>query len=191
MEEIKITEEKLAELKKIYNITTDTQIQHDIYIKIEKAESEISSNKDKINKLKRNTKYTQNCRAKKFKILTKNQEVVRYDKSGRLPLLFKHPDLHDQIHDSVEFGSADSKRQKEVVKVRIVENLRKNLEEKYNIYMARTTLKNYLLPRQSNSIAAKAHHHPAWVAVSRVSHTDTRKHSDRHYCLAYLTDVRQ
>ncbi len=75
--------------------------------------------------------------------------------------------------------------------MRIVENLRKNLEEKYNIYMARTTLKNYLLPRQSNSIAAKAHHHPAWVAVSRVSHTDTRKHSDRHYCLASVKYVRQ
>ena len=72
VKEIKIIEEKLAELKKIYNITTDTQIQHDIYIKIEKAESEISSNKDKINKLKRNAKYTQNCRAKKFKILTEN-----------------------------------------------------------------------------------------------------------------------
>ena len=191
VEEIKITEEKLAELKQIYNITTDTQIQHDIYIKIEKAESEISSNKDKINKLKRNAKYTQNCRAKKFKILTENQEVVRYDKSGRPPLLFEHPDLHDQIHDSVEFGSADSKRRKEVVKVRIVENLRKNLEEKYNIYMARTTLKNYLLPRQSNSIAAKAHHHPAWVAVSGVSRTDTREHSDGHYCLASVKYARQ
>ncbi len=57
VEEIKITKEKLVELKQIYNITTDTQIQHDIYIKIEKAESEISSNKDKINKLKRNVKY--------------------------------------------------------------------------------------------------------------------------------------
>src|SRR6266511_753422 len=74
VKEIKIIEEKLAELKKIYNITTDTQIQHDIYIKIEKAESEISSNKDKINKLKRNAKYTQNCKAKKFKILIEKQE---------------------------------------------------------------------------------------------------------------------
>ena len=110
VKEIKITEEKLVELKQIYNITTDTQIQHDIYIKIEKAKSEISSNKDKINKLKRNVKYTQNCRAKKFKILTENQEVVQYDKSGRPLLLFEHPDLHDQIHDSVEFGSANSKR---------------------------------------------------------------------------------
>ena len=51
-------------------------------------------------------------------------------------LLFEYPDLHDQIHDSIEFGSADSKRRKEVVKVRIIEHLRKNLEENYNVYMA-------------------------------------------------------
>ncbi len=75
--------------------------------------------------------------------------------------------------------------------MRIVENLHKNLEEKYNIYMARTTLKNYLLPRQSNSIAAKAHHHPAWVAVSGVSRTDTREHSDGHYCLTSVKYARQ
>jgi hypothetical protein len=69
--------------------------------------------------------------------------------------------------------------------------LRKNLEENYNVYMARTTLNNYLLPRQSNSIAAKAHHHPAWVAVAGVSHTETRDHPDGHYCLASVKSARQ
>ena len=191
LEEIKTSENKLAELKQIYNITTDVQIQHDVYAKIEQAESEISSNKDKIDRLKRNARYVQNCRAKKLKILTENKEVIQYDKPGRPPLLFEHPDLHDQIHDSVEFRSADSKRRKEVVKVRIIENLRKNLKERYNIYMAWTTLKNYLLPRQANSIATKAHHHPAWVAVAGVSRTDTREHPDGHYCLASVKYARQ
>jgi hypothetical protein len=50
-----------------------------------------------------------------------------------------------KIHDAVEFGSADSKRRKKLVKVRIIENMHKNLEERYNIYMALTTLNNYLL----------------------------------------------
>ncbi|CAG8786570.1 13170_t:CDS:2 [Cetraspora pellucida] len=117
-------------------------------------------------------------------MLTENQEVVRYDKVGRPSLLFQHPDLHDQIYTYVESGSADPKRRKEVIKVRIIENLCKNLEERYNIYMARTTLNNYLLSRQANSIAAKAHRHPAWVAVAGVSRTDTQEHPDRHYCLA-------
>ena len=132
-----------------------------MYQKIENLRNEIKSNKDRITKLKRNAKYAQNCKEKKFRQLVENKEVVRYDKPGKPPLLFKHPNLHEHIHDCVEFGSADAKRRKEVVKVRIIENLRKNLEENYNIYMARTTLNNYLLSRQANSIAAKAHHHPA------------------------------
>uniref|UniRef100_U9UIM9 Uncharacterized protein n=1 Tax=Rhizophagus irregularis (strain DAOM 181602 / DAOM 197198 / MUCL 43194) TaxID=747089 RepID=U9UIM9_RHIID len=57
--------------------------------------------------------------------------------------------------------------------------------------MARTTLNNYLLPRQSNSIAAKAHHHPAWVSVAGVSRTETRDHPDGHYCLASTKYARQ
>jgi hypothetical protein len=91
----------------------------------------------------------------------------------------------------VEFGSADAKRRKEAIKVRTIENLRKNLEENYEIYMARTTLKSYLLPSQSNSIAAKAHHHPAWVAVAGVSRTEMREHPDSHYCLASVKCAKQ
>ncbi|CAB4419366.1 unnamed protein product [Rhizophagus irregularis] len=79
---------------------------------------------------------------------------------GRPPLLFKYPDLHDQIHNSVEFGSVDAKRRKEVVKV-------------------------------LNSIAARAHHHLAWVAVAGVSFTDTQKHPDGHYCLVSVKCARQ
>ncbi|CAG8794894.1 31910_t:CDS:1, partial [Racocetra persica] len=93
-------------------------------------------------------------------------EVIKYNRPGRPSLLIKYPHLHDNIHESVEFGSADEKRRKEVVKVQIIENLYKNLEENYGIYIARTTLNNYLLPRQSNSIATKAYHHPAWVSVA-------------------------
>ncbi|EXX58145.1 hypothetical protein GLOIN_2v1783204 [Rhizophagus irregularis DAOM 181602=DAOM 197198] len=57
--------------------------------------------------------------------------------------------------------------------------------------MARTTLNNYLLPRQSNSIAARAHHHPAWVTVAGVSRTEIRDHPDGHYCLASVKSARQ
>ena len=78
-----------------------------------------------------------------------------------------------------------------MVKIRTIEHLRKNLEENYNVYMARTTLNNYLLPRQSNSIAARAHHHPTWVAVAGVSRTETRDHPDSHYCLASIKYARQ
>uniref|UniRef100_U9UP03 Uncharacterized protein n=1 Tax=Rhizophagus irregularis (strain DAOM 181602 / DAOM 197198 / MUCL 43194) TaxID=747089 RepID=U9UP03_RHIID len=56
--------------------------------------------------------------------------------------------------------------QMEVIKVRTIEHLRKNLKENYDVYMVRITLNNYLLPRQSNSIAAKAHHHPVQFATA-------------------------
>ncbi|GES90527.1 hypothetical protein GLOIN_2v1766467 [Rhizophagus clarus] len=160
-------------------------------IKIAKKRAEIESNRERIIKLKRNAGYAQKCKEKKRKILYENQEVILYDKPGRPPLLFEHPNLHDHIHDSIEFGEADKKRRKEVVKVRTIKNLRKNLEENYDVYMSRTTLKNYLLPRQSNSIAARAHHHPAWVAVAGVSRTETRDHPDGHYCLASVKYARQ
>ncbi|EXX61864.1 hypothetical protein RirG_167160 [Rhizophagus irregularis DAOM 197198w] len=57
--------------------------------------------------------------------------------------------------------------------------------------MARTTLNNYLLPQQSNSIAARAHHHPAFVAVASVSCTKIRDHPDGYYCLASVKSARQ
>src|SRR3954462_10173014 len=57
--------------------------------------------------------------------------------------------------------------------------------------MARTTLNNYLLPHQFNSIAARAHHHLAWVAVAGVSRTETRDHPDGHYCLASVKSAKQ
>ena len=182
--EIATAEKNLTEFEQIYNITTDPQFRHETYIKIEDLRAKIKSNKERITKLQKNASYARKCKEKKRKILIENQEVIQYDRPGRPSLLFKHPSLHDHIHDSIEFGTADEKRRKEVVKVRIIENLRKNLEENYNVYMARTTLNNYLLPRQANSIAAKAHHHPAWVAVAGVSRTETRDHPNRHYCLA-------
>uniref|UniRef100_U9U9H8 C2H2-type domain-containing protein n=1 Tax=Rhizophagus irregularis (strain DAOM 181602 / DAOM 197198 / MUCL 43194) TaxID=747089 RepID=U9U9H8_RHIID len=165
---IQMAEKQIYEYEQIYNITNDAQIRDDMYKKIESLQDK-----------------------KKLKQLIEKKEVVRYDKPGRPSLLFKNPDLHDRIHDCVEFGSADAERRKEAIKVRTIENLRKNLEERYEIYMARTTLKSYLLPHQSNSLAAKAHHHPAWVAVARVSRTETNEHPDTHYCLASVKCAKQ
>ena len=106
---IKIAEKKIYEYERIYNITSDAQIRDDMYRKIRDLCDEIKFNKDRIVKLKRNAKYAQNCKEKKLKQLVENKEVVRYDKLGKPPLLFKYPDLQEHIHDCVEFGSADAK----------------------------------------------------------------------------------
>ena len=105
---IKIAE-KIYEFEKIYNITSNAQIRDDMYQKIGTLQDGIKSNRDKIIKLKRNAKYAQNCKERKLKILIENQEVIHYDKPGKPPFLFKYPDLHEYIHDCVEFGSADTK----------------------------------------------------------------------------------
>ncbi len=76
---------------------------------MEGLQDEIKSNKKRIIKLKRNANYAQKCKEKKKKELIKNQEVIRYDKLGHFSLFFKHPNLHDHIHDSIEFRAADEK----------------------------------------------------------------------------------
>ena len=69
--DIKKLEEKLTKLRQVYNITTDPQIRHDVHTKIENFRDEIDSNKEKIIKLKRNASYTQRCKEKKKKNLSK------------------------------------------------------------------------------------------------------------------------
>ncbi|CAG8674427.1 6780_t:CDS:2, partial [Racocetra persica] len=71
--------------------------------------------------------------------ITTDQEVVKYDSSGYSPLLFKHPDLPEQIHKSIEFGVADSKRRKETIKIRTINHLREELEKKYDKHLSYTT----------------------------------------------------
>ncbi|CAG8820678.1 40192_t:CDS:2 [Gigaspora margarita] len=161
---IEIAKKKLLELMQMYNITTDLQFRCEIYTKIEELQTQVKANKNRIFKLKRNAKYSQNCKKKKQKILIKNQEVIKYDQPGHPSLLFKYPHLHDYIHESVKNGSANKKRRKEIVKVRIIENLCKNLEENYGVYM---------------------------VSVASVSHTKTHEHPDTHYCFASIKYAKQ
>ncbi|CAG8848720.1 45859_t:CDS:2, partial [Gigaspora margarita] len=154
---------KIKELEAVYNFTNDLQLHYDLYVRITNLKSELQEHKNKLHKLKKNAKYQSKCRFKKIKVLEEEQV----------------------------YGSADARRRKEAVKVRIINYLRENLEKNYGIYMSRMTLNNYLLSRQLNSIAAKAHHHPAWIAIAGVSHNETKDYSDRHYCLASVKGARQ
>ncbi|CAG8780837.1 45584_t:CDS:2 [Gigaspora margarita] len=90
-----------------------------------------------------------------------------------------------------EYGSANKRRRKEAIKVRIVNYLHENLENNYGIYMARTTLNNYLLPCCSRTIIAKVYHHPAWVSVTGVLRDETKEHPNEHYCLVSVKGARQ
>jgi len=169
---IDTSNKKLTELQQIYNSTTDLEIRHSLLIRITNLKEILHGEAKKIKILKRQARYQKKSRAKKAKILEEHQEVVKYDSPGRPPLLIQYPELHEHIHECIEFGAADKKRRKEVIKVRTISHLREALNSKYNEYLSRTTLNNYLLPHRSTTISAKAHHHPANIAIASVSRNE-------------------
>ncbi|CAG8748294.1 19625_t:CDS:2 [Cetraspora pellucida] len=155
---------KLVELEAIYGATSDLQLKNNILHRILDVNQIIEKE-------------------------TKKLEVVIYDSPGRPPLLFDYPDLHEHIYDCIEFGKAHSKRRHEIIKVRMISHLHLALEIKYNEYLSRTMLNNYLLPQNFSSIAARVHHHPALVAITNVSRSEKNEHTDKHYCLASVKAV--
>ncbi|GBC23550.2 hypothetical protein GLOIN_2v1766467 [Rhizophagus irregularis DAOM 181602=DAOM 197198] len=190
-ETINATNMKLAKLQQIYNSTNDLEIRNNLLERMATLKQILHDEDNKIKKLKRHAGYQRKCRAKKIKHLQEHQEVIQYDLPGRPSFLIQYPNLHEHIHECIEFGAADKKRRKEVIKVRTIRHLRENLNSKYNEYLSRTTLNNYLLPSRSNTKAAKTHHHPALVANASVSRTEKNEHIDEHYCLASVKGAKQ
>ena len=64
------------------------------------------------------------------------------------------------------------------------------MEEDYNIYIARSTLQNYMQPRHSGSKEAQRHYHPAQIRLAAVGRNDMNSHIDEHYCLASVKGVK-
>src|SRR4051812_21962465 len=144
-ETINTTNMKLAELQRIYNSTGDLEIRYNLTERMTNLKEILCSENNKVKKLKRQASYQRKNREKKAKLLKEHQEVLQYNSPGRPPLLTQYPDLHEHIHDCIEFGAADKKRRKEVIKVRTIRHLQEELKSKYNEYLSRTTLSNYML----------------------------------------------
>uniref|UniRef100_U9UPR1 Uncharacterized protein n=1 Tax=Rhizophagus irregularis (strain DAOM 181602 / DAOM 197198 / MUCL 43194) TaxID=747089 RepID=U9UPR1_RHIID len=173
----------LAKLQRIYNSTNDLEIQNNLLEHMATLKQVLHDEDNKIKKLKRQAGYQQKSRAKKARLLQEHKEVILYDSPDRPPFLTQYPNLIEHIHECIEFGAADKKRKKEIIKVRTIRHLREDLNSNYNEYLSRTTLNNYLLPSRSNTKAAKLHHHPAIVANASVSQSERNEHIDEHYCL--------
>ncbi|CAG8651423.1 22958_t:CDS:2 [Cetraspora pellucida] len=122
---------------------------------------------------------------------TISQIVEKYNTSGHLLFIINYPNLLEHIHEYVEFGAAYKKRRKESIKVLIINYLQEDLRTRYNEYLSCSGLNNYLLPYHSNSIAAKAHHHLAGIAISSVCRNEKKEHPDVHYCFASVKGVKQ
>ncbi|GET01728.1 hypothetical protein GLOIN_2v1766467 [Rhizophagus clarus] len=169
----------------------DLKIWYNLTERITNLKEILCNENDKVKKLKRQASYQRKNREKKTKLLKEYQEVLQYDSPDHPPLLTQYPDLHKYIHDCIEFGVADKKRRNEVIKVRIICHLQKELKSKYNEYFSYITLSNYLLPFRSNSIAARTHHHPVNIAIASVSRDEKSEHPDKHYCLASIKGAKQ
>ncbi|GBC42209.2 hypothetical protein GLOIN_2v1766467 [Rhizophagus irregularis DAOM 181602=DAOM 197198] len=191
METINTTNTKLAELQRIYNSTNDLEIRNNLLEHMATLKQVLHDEDNKIKKLKRQAGYQQKSRAKKARLLQKHQEVILYDSPGRPPFLTQYPNLIEHIHECIKFGAADKKRRKEIIKVRTIRHLREDLNSKYNEYLSRTTLNNYLLPSRSNTKAAKLHYHPAIVANASVSRSKRNEYIDEHYFLASVKGAKQ
>lgn len=76
--------------------------------------------------------------------IEKENIVEIYNVLGHPSFLVNDPNLLEKMYNSVEFGAADYKRRKEIIKVRTVKHLCEKMEEDYNIHMARSTLQNYM-----------------------------------------------
>jgi len=123
-------------------------------------------------------------------MLEKENIVEVYNTPGRPSYLMKDPNLLEKMHNSIEFGAADHKRRKEVIKVRTIKHLREKLEEDYNVYMSKSTLQNYMQARHPGTKEAQRHHHPAQIRLAAVGRNEMNDHVDEHYCLASVKGVK-
>src|SRR2546421_10601530 len=100
--------------------------------------------------------------------IEKDNFVEMYNTPGRLSFLINDHHLLEKMHNSIEFGAADHKRYKKIIKVRTVKHLREKMEENYNIYMSKSTLQNYMQPRHPGLKEAQRYHHPAQIRLAAV-----------------------
>ncbi|PKK56219.1 hypothetical protein RhiirC2_800496 [Rhizophagus irregularis] len=64
------------------------------------------------------------------------------------------------------------------------------MEEDYNIYMSKSTVKNYIQLRHPGTTEANRHHHPAQIRLAAVGRNEMSEHVDEHYCLASVKGVK-
>jgi hypothetical protein len=181
---------ELCEYTNLSRVATSSELHVQFTSKILDLEKTIGLEEKKLKRLKGNAAAQQRARNKKKEKLEKENIVEVYDTPGCPSFLIKQPNLLENMHNSIEFGAADHKRRKEVIKVRTIKHLREKMEEDYGIYMAKSTTQNYLQPRHPNTKEAQRHHHPAQIRLAAVGRNEMNDHVDEHYCLASIKGVK-
>lgn len=179
----------LYEYNNLLRTASSHELRSQFVSSIKKLEETILIEENRLKKLRNNAAAQQRVRKKKKENIEENIVEV-YDTPGRLSFLIKNPDLLEKMHASVEFGAADYKRRKEIIKVRTIKHFREKMDEDYGIYMAKSTLQNYMQPKHPGSKEAQRHHHPAQIRFAAVRRDEMNSHVDEHYCLASVKGVK-
>lgn len=128
----------LYEFNNILQMTTSSALCSQFFSKIKKLEGTIIIEKSKIKRLRDNVAAQNQVRERKKQKLNNENIVEIYNAPGHPSY---NPDLLEKLHSSIEFGAADHKRRKEIIKVRTIKHLREKMEENYNICMSKSTVK--------------------------------------------------
>ena len=128
-------------------------------LKIKEFEDVVKVKEKRFKQLQGNAKAWKQAQKKKQENLKKENIIELYDKPRCSSFLINDPKLLEKMHDNIEFGAADYKRRKEVIKVRIIKHLHEKMEEDYNTYIIRFTLQSYMQSWYSGSKEAQRHYH--------------------------------
>ncbi len=180
----------MYEYNNLLKTATSSEIRSQFTSKIKELEETVVLEERKLKKLKGNAEAQTRARKKKREKLDKENIVEMYNTPGQPSFLMNDPELLDKMNNCVEFGAADHKRRKEIIKVRTVKHLREEMEEKYGVNMAKSTVQNYMQPRHPGTREAQRHHHPAQISLASVGRNEMASHVDEHYCLASVKGIK-
>src|SRR5581483_1255264 len=190
LENVQKTKADLYEYNNLLQVASSPELRTHFTLKIKNLEEIIATKENRLKRLRSNAAAQQRARKKKMEKVEMENVVEVYDTPGRPSFLINDPNILEKMHNSIEFGAADYKRRKEIIKVRTVKHLREKLEENYNVYMARSTLQNYMQPNHQGTKEAQRHHHPAQIRLASVGRNEMASHVDEHYCLASVKSVK-
>ncbi|CAB4464558.1 unnamed protein product [Rhizophagus irregularis] len=102
---------ELCEYANLSRVTTSSELHTQFSSKIKDLEKSIFLEEKTLKRLRGNAEAQKRARNKKREMLEKENIVEVYDTPGRPSFLINEPNLLENMHNSIEFGAADHKRQ--------------------------------------------------------------------------------
>ena len=127
---------------------------------------------------------------KKKKKLEKENIIEVYNILDYSSYLMNDPNLLEKMHSCIEFGVADHKRCKEVIKIWTIKHLWEVMEDNYNVYISKSMVQNYIQPQHTASKEAHRYHHLMQIRLTTVRKNEMCDYVNEHYCLTSVKSVK-